>query len=58
MPSSPMAFDLLASLDVSEALRGQMNVILSHLQQRTDEGDDEHHRTPFAARAPPQLPLL
>ena len=32
--------------------------ILSHLQQRSEEGDDEHHYTPSAARAPPQLPLL
>src|SRR5690606_39198779 len=33
-------------------------IILSHLQQRSEEGNDEHRRTPIALRAPPHLPLL
>src|SRR5690606_34800627 len=35
-----------------------ISYILSHLQQRRDDGNDEHHCTPVAARAPPQLRLL
>lgn len=45
---------VLASIEDPELI----SYILSHLQQRRDDGIDEHHCTPAAARAPPQLPLL
>ena len=62
----------VSAIDIDTCLRcgGQLKVltsiedpelisyILSHLQQRRDDGNDEHHCTPVAARAPPQLPLL
>ena len=45
---------VIASIEDPELIAN----ILSHLQQRSEEGNDEHRRTPIALRAPPQLPLL
>ena len=45
---------VLASIEDPELIAS----ILSHLQQRSDEGSNQHDRSPAAARAPPQLPLL
>src|SRR5690606_35395177 len=45
---------VIASIEDPELIAN----ILSHLQQRSEEGNDEHRRTPIALRAPPKLPLL
>lgn len=45
---------VLASIEDPELIAN----ILSHLQQRSDEENNQHHRFPATARAPPQLAQL